>query len=234
MLKYSLTENLLTPDEGDYMAQVADVRSYDMEDILERMLDRGTSLSKGDAQLTLQVFEETLTNILKDGGAITTPLFNIYPSVSGVFRGAEDRFDSSRHRVNLNLNPGKKLRDAEAAIETEKVNVADPVPMIIQVIDTLSSTTNDQLTPGGVMTLVGSRLKVIPDDATNGIFLIADSNGAETKCPTLVENKPARLIAMIPSGLASGTYTLEVRSNYSSGVATQTTKVGRFSKSLTI
>ncbi|MCG8525528.1 MAG: DUF4469 domain-containing protein [Opitutales bacterium] len=232
MIRYYLNENLLTPDEDDYMAQVSDVRSHDMDAILERMLERGTSLSKADAKLVLEVFESTITDILEDGGAVNTPLFNVSPSVSGVFEGAEDRFDPTRHRVNLNLNPGKLLRDAEGQIETEKVTVADPIPFITQVIDAISGTTNDQLTPGGVMTLVGSRLKLITDDEDNGIFLISEADDTETKCTVIVDNKPARLIAMIPEGLTAGAYELEVRTTWTGKKPTSTMKIGRFGKSL--
>ena len=41
MLKYSLRENLLTPAPDDYMAQVTDVRSYTLDEIIDLMMDRG-------------------------------------------------------------------------------------------------------------------------------------------------------------------------------------------------
>ena len=41
MFKYSLRENLLTPAPDDYMAQVTDVRSYTLDEIIDLMMDRG-------------------------------------------------------------------------------------------------------------------------------------------------------------------------------------------------
>jgi len=49
------------------------------------------------------------------------------------------------------------------------------------------------------------------------------------------ENKPARLMVMIPATVAAGTYHVEVRTKLdSSGKPGKSLKVGRFSKELTV
>ena len=47
MLKYSLRENLLTPAPDDYMAQVTDTRSYSLEEIIDLMMDKGSTRGRG-------------------------------------------------------------------------------------------------------------------------------------------------------------------------------------------
>ena len=45
MLKYCLRENLLTAKPDDYMAQVTDSQVFTLDDIINRMIKRGTTVS---------------------------------------------------------------------------------------------------------------------------------------------------------------------------------------------
>ncbi len=235
MLDYTLVENLLTPAPDDYMAQPVNVRSYTNEEIAERILKLGAGLTKSDVLSVLEAYGEVIANIVADGGAINTTLFNAHPSVAGVFEGAMDNFDSKRHRVKLNLSQGVLLRDALAKVKTQKVQVAEPLPCILEVKDIVSGVVNEMLTPGGVIQITGSRLKFLPEQADNGIFLIHQDSNTHFQVSVIADNKPARLIAMLPIGLAAGSYTLEVRTSYSTaGKPAKTLKTGQFHKPLTV
>ena len=234
MLQYNLLENLLTPAPDDYMAQVINVRSYSNEEIADLMLKRGTSLTKADTLLVLQVYQQVIADLIADGCAVTNPLFNAFPSISGVFEGAADNFDGARHKVNINLNVGTVLRDAVKNVKTEKVQLVEALPYITEVQDTVSGSVNDKLTLGGVMTIIGSRLKFITENENNGVYLISENN-TETKCNIIVDNKPARLIVMIPNKLSQGSYHLEVRTTFTTAPkASKQLKVGRFAKILSV
>lgn len=73
MLKYSLRENLLTPAPDDYMAQVTDVHSYTIDEIIDLMMEKGSTLTRTDVAATLQVYGEVVSAIVKDGAAVNTP-----------------------------------------------------------------------------------------------------------------------------------------------------------------
>jgi hypothetical protein len=79
---------------------------------------------------------------------------------------------------------------------------------------TKSGLTDGTLSAGGMPGIAGSRLKVFPDLPGDGVYFV-NADGGEYKVTTLVENKPARLIVMLPS-LPPGAYTLEVRTHYTS------------------
>jgi hypothetical protein len=84
-----------------------------------------------------------------------------------------------------------------------------------------------------VLQIRGGRLKLATENPDNGIFLI-DEQAQTVKLATIVENKPARLIAMIPANLPAGVYTLEVRTNLSAyNKEAKSIKTGRFQKELT-
>ena len=146
MLKYCLRENLLTPAPDDYMAQAADVRSYTLDEIIDLMMEKGTTLTRADVAATLQVYGEVVSAIIKDGSAVNTPLMNTSMSISGVFDGANDSFDKKRHTVNLNITAGTLLRDAAAKVKCEKTEGASTDPYITEVTDVVSGKVNEILT----------------------------------------------------------------------------------------
>ena len=234
MLKYCLRENLLTPAPDDYMAQAADVRSYTLDEIIDLMMEKGTTLTRADVAATLQVYGEVVSAIIKDGSAVNTPLMNTSMSISGVFDGANDSFDKKRHTVNLNITAGTLLRDAAAKIKCEKTEGTSTDPYITEVTDIVTGTVNTTLTKGGVVQLVGSRLKFDAKDTAQGIFFVPET-GAPVRAAVIAENKPARLMAIIPADLAAGTYYIEVRTKILEGNKSgKTLKTGRFNKALTV
>ena len=234
MLKYSLRENLLTPAPDDYMAQVTDVRSYTLDEIIDLMMDKGTTLTRADVAATLQVYGEVCSSHIKDGAALNTPLMNTSMSISGVFDGANDSFDKKRHTVNLNITAGILLRDVLPKIKCEKTEAASTDPYITEVADIVSGKVNEVLTKGGVVQLTGSRLKFKADDTAQGIFFVPET-GNPVRASVIAENKPARLMAIIPADLPAGTYYIEVRSKHSGGgKPLKAVKAGRFAKPLTV
>ena len=234
MLKYCLRENLLTPAPDDYMAQAADVRSYTLDEIIDLMMEKGTTLTRADVAATLQVYGEVVSAIIKDGSAVNTPLMNTSMSISGVFDGANDSFDKKRHTVNLNITAGTLLRDAVTKVKCEKTEGVSTDPYITEVTDIVTGTVNTTLTKGGVVQLVGSRLKFDAKDTAQGIFFVPET-GNPVRAAVIAENKPARLMAIIPADLAAGTYYIEVRTKYANATKQlKTLKIGRFAKPLTI
>jgi len=234
MLKYSLRENLLTPAPDDYMAQAADVRSYTLDEIIDLMMEKGTTLTRADVAATLQVYGEVVSAIIKDGSAVNTPLMNTALSISGVFDGANDSFDKKRHTVNLNITAGILLRDVLPKVKCEKTEGASTDPYITEVTDVVTGTANTTLTKGGVVQLVGARLKFDAKDTAQGIFFVPET-GEAVRAAVIAENKPARLMAIIPADLAAGTYYIEVRTKYANATKQlKTLKVGRFAKPLTV
>ena len=235
MLKYSLRENLLTLEPDDCMAQVQDVRSYSQDEIIDLMMRRGTTLTRADVAAVLQVYTEVVGELTADGSAVNTPLFITSFSVSGVFASMSDSFDKARHSVSVNVNAGTALREAVKSVKTEKTAGAITDPYITEAADVVSGAVNSTLTAGGILRLTGSRLKFDAADAAQGVFLVPENGGEAVRCGVVAENKPARVMVMIPADIASGTYYAEVRSRFmGNSQAGKTLKSGRFGKPLEV
>jgi len=232
MISYSLVDNFLTAAPNDFTAQTVNVRSFGMSEIVQRIMTRNPGLSVAQINAALEEFIREACIIIEDGGAINTPLFNTQPSISGVFHGAADAFDPRRHRIKTNLAAGTAMRKATVGIKTQKVQAVEPIPYILEVHDVLSDTVNEQITPGGVLQIWGGRLKIVPENPYNGVFLI-DEAANVIKLPVIIENKPSRLIVMLPADVPAGSYELEVRTTLSaSGKELKSIKTRRFNREL--
>lgn len=233
MLKYYLTDNPLTERTDDQMAQTLVDRTYDKEAVITEMLRRGNLVTRTDAVAVLNAFEETIVDIVKDGGCINLPLFNTSFSISGVFENQMDTFDSNRHKLNLNLAKGTLLRNAEKEVKAEKTAAIAAQPTILEVKDALSGKTNEVLTPNGVLQLWGNSLKIAGDNAQVGCWFVS-SAGDAVKASVIVTNKPSSLIVVIPA-LAAGDYTLKiVTQSTSGGILLKAPRTCIFDKALTV
>jgi hypothetical protein len=234
MLQYSLSENLLTPAPDDYIAQPVNVRSYTKDEIIKRICDRYTGLTPAQLNSAFDEITDEMRIITEDGSAVNTPLITTIWSIPGVVEGAAEYIDPKKNPPKLNAVPGSTLREAAKQVKLEKVIVAEPAPHIIEVKDIASETVNELITPGGVIQLRGGRLKLLPGIENNGIFVV-NEQGNEVKITSIVENKPARLIAVLPADIPQGDYFIEVRTSCSAtGKPMKSLKQCRYNKILTV
>lgn len=232
MIKYSLRENLLTAEPDDYMAQITDAQVYTMEDIIERMTRRGTTVTRTDIHAIMNLYREECEAIIEEGGQLNTPLVNTSASISGVFNGAGDSFDKNRHSLKLNISAGTALRDAIGKAKVQKVEGSSTDPYIAGVTDKITGSTAE-IKAGSAMELTGSRLKFDAADEEQGVFAVP-ADGAEKRCTSVIENKPARVIVLLDPQIPAGEFTVEVRTRIKgSSAQLKSIKIGRYRKTLT-
>src|SRR5699024_8370108 len=204
--------NHLTDDPNDYMAVVQGQRTRTTEDIIDIMVRRGSTVNRADIRAVFEERREAIRELLEDGDTVETDLVRISPSIPGVFNSAADTFDPSRHHKALNTNRGSLIGEVARNLSVEKVEAVTPRPNLQMLRDVSSGTSNETLTPGGPAELIGNRLKSDQENPEQGIFLIA-SDRSETRVETIIHNMPSHQIFMIPEGLASGGYPVEVRAS---------------------
>jgi hypothetical protein len=230
MLEYSLHDNVLTDRPDDMSALAHPGESYDREAFINLMLQRGTLLTKTDIIAVFTNMEETAANIIENGGTLNLPLFSTGFSVTGVFEGATDTFDPSRHRVNVNVRKGIALREAEKRVKVTKIKAPSTQPQILEVKDSISGTVDKILTSGGAVEVAGVNIKLSGNKNEVGLYFVAE-DGTETPSSTIIMNKPSQLIALIPQ-LAAGLYKIKVVTQFSGGRELKDSKEVLYPKSL--
>jgi len=232
MLKYLLTENLLTGGADDFMAKTQTSGSHDKEAIITDMLRRGSLLTRTDILAVLNCFEESIINIIHDGGTVNTPLFNTSISITGVFDGATDTFNGKHHKVSVNLRKGKLIRDAEARIIPEKSEAKVHRLQILEVKDTVSGKVNERLTPGGILELWGNNIKIAGENPNCGLYFVPIS-GEAVKAQVIAQNNPLSIMVQIPT-LSIGTYTIRLATQYTIGHLLKSPRTCYFTKTLLV
>ncbi len=211
MINYILVENHLTSDPDDYMARVISSETADDKMLVDDILGSGSTVTHPDILAVLNAYYTSIIKRLLAGQRVVTPVANFGVSISGRFESQEDSFDSSRHIVQGNVSPGTDLRNGmrdHSQVAKGEGRITDPNPTTYE--DYSSESKNSVLTPDKPGQLTGHRLKVDAADPQQGVFFVA-ADGAETRATMLMRNKPADLMFMVPAGLASGDYEIEVR-----------------------
>ncbi len=209
-LRYALAENLLTADPNDYMAVTTDNETVGINEIVDRMISRGSTVTKAEALSVLEEFNQAVTDLLKSGNNISTELFAIYPSISGVFNSPNEAFNANKHAINLKMRAGNRLKDIHRNMVLERVEVNEYKPVIQQVTDLKTGAVNDTVSIGQIISVKGALLKISEEEKEAGIFIIGEGT-PETRITHIVKNKPSELLFFIPAGIGTGSCTIEIR-----------------------
>lgn len=209
-LRYGLIENLLTSDPNDYMAVTTDNDTVGIDQIVERMISRGSTVTKAEALSVLEEFNQAVVDLAQMGVNINTELFTIYPSISGVFNSSSEVFSTGKHAINLKMRAGNRLRNIHKSIVLERVSISEAKPFFQVVTDLKTGAVNDILTIGQVVSIKGSMLRISEEVPNAGLFIIGEGT-PEMRITQLVKNKPSELIFFVPEGILPGACTLELR-----------------------
>jgi hypothetical protein len=234
MLEYTLEDNELTDKPGDLRAQVVNVESFTQHDLVDRILKIGAGLTRSDVVSVLEAEKQVVSDIIANGGAVNTELFNAFPSISGVFDSTDAPFDHTKHKINIKLHPGVVLRSAVSSVKPKRITAVLTGTVITAVTDLKTGAINSTLTPGRDVKLSGSKLKIAGTEADVGLYFVPDTGDPiKVDSSDLVINNPSEVIAVIPA-LAAGTYRVRIITQYTSGKYLKVPHTFTFDKELTV
>lgn len=230
-IQYFLVPNFLTADPNDQYARVSPRNVLTSDDLIDRCLRRGTTLTRTDITAAVNLFMDEAVVAVAEGNNLNTPLVNIKPSITGVFTSKSDTFDGSRHTKRAALSMGSALAKGMQEATTEKIQEPAASPFLLEYVDANSGTNNSTVTPGSIGTITGADLKFDPANAVEGIFFVPTGGGAETKVVVISTRTEGKLVFLVPAALSAGTYRLEVRRAYT---AAKTLRTGELAEVLSV
>ncbi len=210
-LKYGLADNGLTPDQEDQRAVMYVDEVKILDELVDEMIGRGSTVTKAEALSVMEEYYDAMTKFLGEGYTITTPAYSITPRIRGVFKDKKERYDPNKHRLYLSVKPRARLKEALRHIKLEYRKSNGQQPLLEELTDLMSESTNEQLTPGGIAHLNGELLKFEGADPQQGIFFRSGNRETRVVPKTVARNMPAELIFMVPATLNKGPYQVEVR-----------------------
>ncbi len=215
---YTIYPNNLTSDPNDFAARVKIRGSADLETIVDRMVDQGSTTTRADIMAVLEDAMKSAEQYLLDGHRVNLGgLCQLYPCVRGIFTDVDDIFDENRHTLAVGARPGKRiLNTMQTKGAIEKMASVVYTPSIVVYRDATSDMINTQITLGTIGNIKGSRLKFNKLQADEGIFFIDEADESIEHKVTLTNSiSDQKLVFQVPARLvSSSTYFIEVRVRY--------------------
>ncbi len=226
-LQYNLIKNHLGDNPSGYHAIVCNQKVHSKEELIELMLNRGSSITKSDIEAVLTCLDEVLKQMVRNGQGVNTGTLTLHIDIRGNFPTANSYFDKDNHSLAININANKSFKESLEEVELERVYSTGKEARITTVEDVASQTNDRVLTPSGGLKVFGNRIKIqasVSTDNKEGLFLVNIKDDSETKLSNQIANKPSELIYIIPS-LSAGKYKLEVRTYYSGSIVSKKLKI---------
>jgi len=223
-IRVKLYPNYLPGISGAYIARTDDEAVLTIEQICAAMTERGgATASREELAEHIRQFMKEVVYQFNDGFAVNLGYFKLSPAVGGTFERVGESYEyadgsaADNPPVGVTLSILTPFRDALRRVKVLIEGVADVAGYIDQVLDVSTGAVNETLTPGGVFTLRGSRLRVMGPDPSVGMYFVPVSGGAPVQLPgALAKNNPSELIGLIPP-LSDGEWRIRLVSQYTAG-----------------
>ncbi|MDR1602281.1 MAG: DUF4469 domain-containing protein [Tannerella sp.] len=142
----------------------------------------------------------------------------ISPRVLGAWIGSLFRFDPEKHRITVDQTPSAELHAALDEVGVEVLGVKDSGAIISLVTDVATGKIDGTITPDDDIIVEGEKIRIAPDgEAGLGIFFISETGPETPVTHRLTQNDPKKIIARGVPALASGHYTLVIRTRFAHG-----------------
>jgi hypothetical protein len=213
-IQFALFPNAVLGD-GSYAARIRSRGTIDRARLADRVIERGTTVSRADLLAVLETLEEEVVASLLEGYRVHVGgLVQISPRLKGRFLGPEDDYDPRRHRLDVLAKVGPRVRKDFRARATARRVPAEPAgPSITEYRDLASGTRNERITPGTIGTIRGANLRFDPSREDEGIFLLQSRPARALRIPpnAVQRNVATEIVFQVPPNLPRGKVHLELR-----------------------
>jgi len=215
MLKIAAIPNCLPTVKKPFMVHTVNRESVSFEQLVDRMAEGRTTVSKPDIVANMQLLVEQLFQELANGAAVKLPIGTFYMCASGTFDAIDQPF------VYGEGDNGHDLRLHFRANRAEEIGMARLMrvqrePLIDKTAPRLFSAesvrTDEELVaaPGDFVRVHGHHLKFDKADPALGLWFV---NGSEHRAGQYASVEPSTVIAQVPPDLEPGQYSLVVRTS---------------------
>ncbi|MCB9101032.1 MAG: DUF4469 domain-containing protein [Anaerolineales bacterium] len=216
-VKYKLLPKTFSNDDKSYRAAVEAYKSLSLEDIIQEMEFRHSSLTTADMVALFEDFSRTIVKRIIEGDRVNLDLFQLSLSIKGTFIDQDDQFDSSRHKVRVCISASRAFqRTVTQSVRVEKQLSELPTPKLEWFFNLEGSEPNTVLSPTHMARIKGERLAFDQNDPRQGLFIMpvndsGQQSNSEIRVDRFSQATRGQLVFRVPDGLAPGFYRLEVR-----------------------
>ncbi|MDR2633004.1 MAG: DUF4469 domain-containing protein [Treponema sp.] len=216
-IRVKLYPNYFTNVEGAYIARTDREASLSIEEVCAALKNRGSFTGNYDdlVEHVKQFFDEAAYQLC-DGFVVNTGYYSIHPHVGGTFDHLTQGHEHQKHPISFRFRTLSPLRALAKHIVVEVEGLAQVSGYIAEFLDINTESVNDRLSPGGLFSIGGHKIKISGDDPERGVYFVSLEDGKQRVKVSghLAENTPSKVIGVIPP-LRAGAWKVEVRTQYS-------------------
>ena len=206
---YRLVRNgTSTADRAPYLGVAVPVGSLAYDNILTRMLARGTYMTRATAQYFLNAFYEFAAEVIADDVVrINMGAVSIYPMIGGSFDSEDDEFRAPRNTLYVGATLSQEIRDAVAGVTPTNLGseAANGTVKISSVMD-LASEDYHLIDGLREFRIVGIDLTV-PDGEDESLTLVAADGLTKVADIAVVSTEDGqRIVCTLAAAVPAGTY----------------------------
>ena len=206
---YHLVRNATsTADKAPYLGVAVPIGSLAYDNILRRMLERGTFMTRATAQYLLNEFYEYAAKVIADDVVrINMGAVSIYPMIGGSFDSEDDEFRAPRNTLYVGATLSQEIRDAVAGITPTSLGAEAAIGTVkISSVMDLASETYHLIDGLKEFRVVGIDLTV-PDGDDESLTLVAADGTTKAADITVVSTEDGqRIVCTLASAVPAGTY----------------------------
>jgi hypothetical protein len=222
-VRHKLTAKFVPTYLPDAAGSSGTRKPYNLRAVLQQELDIHGIASKAEVyniETDPKVIEEGLTAaceliyyLAADGYKLKTPLFNLKIRLPGEYEGAETALAEGQYpevRMQSAAPFRQYIRD-RVQVQFDGIDRAEG--LIAEAVDARTGRTDEVMTPGNLLTVLGYGLKIDGDgDHKDEVGLwFDDGQHPPVRAELIAVNEPKTLKVVVPAGLAvGGEYTLKV------------------------
>ena len=215
-IKYTLNvqsvDNPLTKEVGDRRFVLVSNGTADFDRVISEIMSVNPGLEREAVEAVVKLEHRTIMRLTLSGMRVSNGLFSAVASPKG---RAGASWNPEVNQLNITIAQGADWREA---IRNTTVNVLGDKAEVMYIsgtTDIATRATDRTATPGYPFTVEGNYLKLVGDDPAVGITIVSEE-GTETRVDSgmVAVNEPKKLVFVLPAGLAEGTYTLRIATQY--------------------
>ena len=206
---YHLVRNgTSTADKAPYLGVAVPVGSLAYDNILQRMLNRGTFMTRATAQYFLNAFYEfAAEKIADDIVRINMGAVSLYPMIGGSFDSEDDEFRAPRNTLYIGATLSQDIREAVSGISPASLGSGpeNGTVKISSVMDLTSETY--RLIDGQKEFRIAGIDLTVPDGEDESLALVAADGVTKVSDIAVVSTEDGqRIVCTLASAVPAGTY----------------------------
>jgi hypothetical protein len=206
----------LSKRANERFGRTVTTKSFCENDLISAAVERNPDLNAETLRTSLDVLKKMAIEKIAGGALVQFGLGFFSLDSKGIYIGDHASWNPEVNSLHVKTASSIELRNVIRNIRVKVLGMASSETIITSLTDKSSGKENARLTPGGSVTLVGSKIRIVGGSPENGIRLIEQHNGIITPIPmeTILINEPRRVTFTVPGYLPAGDYKLSLTTQY--------------------